>query len=214
MPTIRSATRPRPHRLRAARARRALPTLGAAFVAALLLPATVLAHAELATVVPADGSTVEGTPAEIVLTFTEALGANSSIQLVGPGGEQVASAGPSASDAAVMRLTPPELAPGEYTIRWTAASGDGHIERGTSSFLVVAAPTPSPTPTPTPTAAATAEPTAAPTPTEEPTPTASPAASPPPDEGGGSEGDVIVAIAGVALVVAAATVLLLRRSRR
>src|SRR4051794_23348368 len=54
---------------------------------ALVAPSIALAHAELATVAPADMSTVQGSPTQIVMTFVQNLvPANSSIVLVDASG--------------------------------------------------------------------------------------------------------------------------------
>jgi methionine-rich copper-binding protein CopC len=125
----------------------------------LLLPAGVLAHSELKTVVPADGATVTGTPPEIVLTFTAALNpAKSSITLNAPDGTEIAKAGVDTANNTVMRMTPPQLPAGAYQIRWTSTSTDGDILRGVVHFTVVAA-TPSPSASPTATASASPSPT-------------------------------------------------------
>ena len=100
-----------PHPLR----RRRSITLGVSLLAilTLVLPASVLAHAELDTITPGDGSTVEGSPPEVVATFTEALDASkSSFVVVAAGGAEVASGGEvGADDPKKMTLTLPDLEP-------------------------------------------------------------------------------------------------------
>jgi hypothetical protein len=112
----------------------------------------------------------------------------------------------------------PDLAPGEYTVRWTTNSAeDGEIARGTWSFTVVAAPTAAPTATPTPSATATAVASATPVATEAPTPTAASSPTPeptPPPSGASGGGDVVLPIiAGLAIVAVAGGYLLTRRGR-
>ncbi len=114
----------------------------------LLVPATAVAHAELATVTPADTATVEGPPAEIDMTFTQHLDpAKSSILLVDGGGTVIAQGSTVDADRTTMRLpiaTP--LAPGTYTTRWTSFSADDNEQdRGMTTFTVVAAPSSQPT---------------------------------------------------------------------
>jgi methionine-rich copper-binding protein CopC len=202
---------PVPHRRR--------PGAIAASIAALtllLLPATVLAHAELETTTPDDGAVVEGTPTEIVATFSEALDDGSSLSLRDAAGDEVARSEPDPDDPTRMVIADvPELAPGAYTVRWTASSDDGHLERDTWSFTVAVVLTPSPTTAPT--ASATPAPSTAPTPTVAPTPSsaASPTASPAPGDGDPTSGtDVLIPIiAGLAIVAIAGGVLLSRRGR-
>lgn len=105
------------------------------------LPGSVLGHAELATVVPADGSTVGGPPAEIVMTFTETLDpGRSTIRLVDAAGAVVAEGGSvdPGDDVKTMRLAvPADLLPGTYTIRWVSFSTqDNEQDKGTTTFTV------------------------------------------------------------------------------
>ena len=180
----------------------------------LLLPATALAHAELLETVPLDGTTVQGTPDELVAAFDEALESGSSLSIRNAAGERLAVGRVDPDDPKRVVITDvPELAPGTYQMRWTAATADGHVERGTWSFTVEAAPTPAPTPEPAESGAPSAEPTpsATPEPTAAPTPSASPA---PTDPASAAGSDVILPIiVGLAIVLIAAGFLLARRGR-
>lgn len=105
------------------------------------LPGSVLGHAALSTVTPADNSTIGGPPAEIVMTFTENLDpGRSTIRLVDAAGAVVAEGGTvdPGDDVATMRLTvPAKLAPGTYTIRWVSFSTqDNEQDKGTTSFTL------------------------------------------------------------------------------
>lgn len=174
----------------------------------LLTPSTIAAHAALDTTTPADGATVEGTPAEVAGTYTQDLVADgSSLQLRDAAGTIISTGGVDPTDERRMAITDlPGLAPGEYEVRSTTLSAeDGEVDRATWTFTVVAALTPAPTATPAPTVepstASSVEPTAAPSATAAPMPT-------------GSESDVIVPIiAGLAFVLIAGVVLLSRRGR-
>jgi copper resistance protein C len=158
--------------------RRSVTLAAALFALTALLPATVLAHAELDTITPGDASTLDTPPTEVVATFTEALDpSKSSLVVVAAGGAQVASGGQvGADDPKKMTLALPALEPGDYEIRWTSSSAeDGDIARGTTTFTVTAPP---PTPSPTPTLAPSATPAPTPPPTPTPAATTSPAPSP------------------------------------
>jgi len=180
----------------------------------VLVPATALAHAELLETVPLDGTTVQGTPDELVAAFDEALESGSSLSIRNAAGERLAVGRVDPDDPKRVVITDvPELAPGTYQMRWTAATADGHVERGTWSFTVEAAPTPAPTPEPAESGAPSAEPTpsATPEPTAAPTPSASPA---PTDPASAAGSDVILPIiVGLAIVLIAAGFLLARRGR-
>ena len=112
-----------------------------------------------------------------------------------------------------MRLALTEgLAPGTYTIRWTSFSTeDNEQARGTTTFTVAAASTPSPSPTPS---VATAAPSVAPSvaPSIPPAGSASPSA--PPTAPAASTGDAVIPIVAALLVLAGLGVWLLRGRTR
>jgi methionine-rich copper-binding protein CopC len=185
----------------------------AAFVmagAAFLVPAAVLAHAELDTVTPADGATLDVVPTEIVMTFTQNLDASkSSIVLVTAAGAEVASGGEVTSgEPRQMTLALPTLDPGAYEIRWTSwSSEDDEGDRGITTFTLTA---PSPTPSPAPTLAPSATPAPTPSPTASPSPTPLPSPS-----GSGtptsSTTDVLIPIIAAVILVAGLGYWLMRR---
>ena len=195
--------------------------LALALALALLVPAVVTAHAELLETSPVDGATVEGTPPEISATFSEALEVDGSgIALHDPAGDEVAEGGLDPDDPARLLIAEvPELAPGEYEVQMTIVTDDGHVDRPTWSFTVVAAPTPSPSPTPSPTASAvpSVEPTAtaAPSPTPAPSAASTPSASPGPvEDPAASTSELILPIVVLlAIVVVGVGVLMSRRNR-
>jgi methionine-rich copper-binding protein CopC len=201
--------------VRTTRAR--VAALAAVAATLLLFPAIVAAHAELLEATPADGATVEGTPAEISATFDEPLLTDgSTFSIRNAAGERLAVGQIDPDDSTRLIIDPvPELAPGKYEIRWRAATADGHAENDTWTFTVTAAPTPAPTPEPTAASSASAEPTPSATPEPSTTAAASPSASPgPSDPAGASDGDVILPIiAALAIVLVAAGFLLSRRGR-
>ena len=181
----------------------------------MLFPAVVTAHAELLEATPADGATVEGTPAEISATFTEPLETDgSTFSLRSAAGERLAVGRIDPDDRTRLIFDPvPELAPGVYEVRWRAASADGHAENDTWTFTVTPVATPSPTPAATPTPGTSSAPE--PSDTPEPSAPASPPPSPgPADPAGASGSDAILSIvAALAIVLLAAGFLLSRRSR-
>ena len=196
--------------------RRLVASVIAALLLALLAPAFVAAHSELDTPTPADKSTVTTAVIQVSGTFTEAIKPDGSSLLVkDASGATVASGGVDATDAKLMTASPANALPsGAYTVQWTTISAaDGDIARGTWTFTVAVAASPSSSATTT--AAATAVPTTAPTSI----PTVAPTAGPSPSPSGGSDtsgggSDVILPII-VALVVlgAGAAYLLSRRGR-
>ena len=216
------------HRMSArARARIAGVAVVLALVLALGAPGAVLGHAALESADPAPDSTIPETPELITTDFTERLDPNlSSLTLAAPDGTILAAGGVAAEDpeARQMALRPPALAPGRYTVQWTAVTpDDGAVEQGTYAFTialptptpapsVTAAPTPAPTPTPaaSASASATASPAASASPSASavasPGTSASPAASPAPGSGGSGNGLSPIVVAIVAALVATVAV--------
>jgi methionine-rich copper-binding protein CopC len=187
---------------------RTVRPLLAALLLATLAAAPALAHAELESSNPDDGAQLTTAPTAVSLTFTEGLtAAKSSLVLEGPDGE-VGTARPEADGASEIRLDGLTLAPGAYTIRWTAAADDGHIERGTTTFTI-AEPTAPPA---TAGAAPSATPSASP-----PAPSAGAAPTPAPSAGptdpAASGGDVLLPIVAALALVGVIGFLVLRRSR-
>lgn len=190
-----------------------------AAVALLALSATtVLGHAALDTASPGPDETVTGSPAELVMTFTQNLDvARSALVVRDAAGTVVAEGGEAGDGPRELRLDLPELAPGEHEVRWTSWSAeDNEGERGTYTFTVEAAPAPTPTPSPSPTpeASATTPPTpsAIPTPAGTATPSPTPAATPAPTLApAASDGSVLVPIIAALILLGGLGAWLLRR---
>lgn len=104
----------------------------------LVVVGSVAAHAELLSANPAPGAQLAESPAEIRLTFSEPVAGTSSIVLLTADFQAVEGlVGQFSADRPQEIYTPlPELAPGVYTVQWTAASDDGHEISGTYSFSV------------------------------------------------------------------------------
>jgi methionine-rich copper-binding protein CopC len=164
--------------------------MGAATVLVLLLPGLVAAHAELETSSPKDTEVVQGTPAEIWGTYSEAMKVDgSSLVLQDAGtGKELARGGVDPADDKRMVITPvPELVSGDYIVKSTTVSAaDNDIDRKQWIFTVVAAASPSPSSTPAPTASPSpsAAPSTTPPATASAAPTTSPAATPAPSPSG------------------------------
>ena len=186
------------------RVRRPLVAL-ALGLGALLAPAAALAHAELATIDPADTSTVQGSPTQIVATFTEALDAGaSSLKIVDASGKVIVEGSTVGTDGKTLTLpVPAVLAPGTYTVRWTSKSAaDGDVDHGTTTFIVAAAPSAGPS------TVASEAPSVAPTMGPSVVPTAGPSAAP--TSPVTSTGDAIIPIVVVLAALAALAAWLLR----
>ena len=111
-------------------------------VAALIglgLGGPALAHAHLQSATPAGGSTVATAPAEIDLTFSEAVELKfTGAEVTGPGKAAVKTGAASlaAGNRTVKIPVEGSLAPGVYTVAWHALSTDGHKTKGSYSFTL------------------------------------------------------------------------------
>ncbi|MDF3080610.1 copper homeostasis periplasmic binding protein CopC [Burkholderia sola] len=115
----------------------------AAFATAAALfamtPVAASAHGKLEGAVPAAGSTVDGAPDALRLTFNEDLEpAFSSVKVSDASGNAVTQdkAKVDASNPRVMTVAIPKLAAGAYTVQWVAMTADAHRAKGTYTFRV------------------------------------------------------------------------------
>ena len=177
-----------------------------------LMAGNVLAHAELATVTPADKSTVLGPPEEISMTFSQNLDVKkSSIVVVDSANKVVVQGGIVSGNPREMYL--PLLGPlpaGAYEIRWTTFSTeDQELDHGTTTFTVAAAPSDAPG-----AAAASPSPAASIAASSAPAVASSPSTSSPPASPTTSTSDAMIPIVVAVIALAALGLWLLRgRSR-
>lgn len=97
------------------------------------------AHATLQSPVPAKDAEVTNAPKEVILHFNEKLeAAFSNIKIIDSAGQTVTTekAVLDSADPATMRVAMPMLAPGKYTVQFTAVGHDGHRRKGDYSFTV------------------------------------------------------------------------------
>jgi copper transport protein len=112
-----------------------------AATASLLAPAKAYAHLHLERSAPAANDTLTAAPSVIRLTYSESVELGfSDLSLVGPLGEVrlgelvVPVDSPAVLEARIVG----RLVAGEYTVRWQAASADGHPMRGEYTFTIAA----------------------------------------------------------------------------
>ena len=155
---------------------------------AAAFPAMAAAHAQLLSSTPAAGATLTSLPPGFVLVYDDNLRSDSSFQVLGPGGQTVATGSVDPGSVKTLVAPMPSLANGTYDVRWTAiSSDDGFIERGSFTFVVALA-------TPGSSVAASAEPSSAPSGSaSSPTPSASTTG----DDGAGVDVLIPIAVAGI-----------------
>jgi copper transport protein len=115
--------------------RRAL--LAVAALAALALPASASAHANLVATRPADGAVLAAAPAAVRVTFDDDVRPGQGIAAIRNGGGSVLRG--SARIAGGTTLVVPlrrGLGDGDYSVRWAIVSDDGHFESGVVAFAV------------------------------------------------------------------------------
>ncbi|MGM0554310.1 MAG: copper resistance CopC family protein [Pseudomonadota bacterium] len=113
------------------------PVVGVTLAALLLALAIPLsAHQGKTGTTPADGATVQGSPAEIGIELDGAMRITQ-FEVTGPDGS-VSLANDSGSGLAERYFVEPEetLPAGDYQVRWRGLSGDGHMVSGGFDFTV------------------------------------------------------------------------------
>ncbi len=134
--------------------------LFAGFGAALTAAPAALAHDELVSATPADGSVLEEAPAELELVFSSALmDIGNQVIVADAAGTNVAESEPVLNRETLVQPLP-ALENGDYQVNWRAVSSDGHPITGTFSFTVAAPDATGSTEASAP-ASASAEPTTA-----------------------------------------------------
>jgi copper resistance protein C len=108
------------------------------------------AHSDIEKSTPAAGSTVTAAPAEISLTFVDAIrGRFSTVVVTGPDGVTYGAGQPRVVDRTVHQPVKP-LVSGTYTVAWRVVSGDGHPLQGVYRFTAALPAQPSPSVAPSP----------------------------------------------------------------
>lgn len=113
-----------------------------AALAALSGAPAALAHVHLSASTPADGSVVAGTPAHLVLKFSESARLTALTIGLTPGGAAQKLGPLPKQPREKFEFAAPRLEPGVYTVRYRALDPeDGHVSSGHFSFTVAPAAT-------------------------------------------------------------------------
>ncbi len=97
------------------------------------------AHAHLRTAAPAVGGTVQASPPEVAITFTEGVEPRfSAIEVQDAAGRRVdkADVHRAPADNKMLSVGLPQLAPGTYTVIWRATAVDTHKTEGKFQFTI------------------------------------------------------------------------------
>ena len=98
------------------------------------------AHAFLERAEPAVGTTVQRSPSEVQIRFTENIeAALSSIQVFDASGKEVDKRDLhlDRSDHALLHISLPQLGVGTYKVVWRVVSVDTHVTKGSFTFRIV-----------------------------------------------------------------------------
>jgi methionine-rich copper-binding protein CopC len=102
----------------------------------ILAAGPCLAHAHLQSSTPADNTQLPAAPKTLVLNFSETAQL-ALVKLVFDGRDIPIALDKNAKPLKSFTLTLPILAPGSYTVQWTAvAADDGHVTKGTFKFSI------------------------------------------------------------------------------
>ncbi len=113
-------------------------------LAALVVPAQSLAHANLKQATPGTQSRVDEAPTEVVLRFDQVVTTTpSSVGVVSAEGRQVSGPVVATDGGRSVRVALTGVRDGEaYTVRWRATGNDGHTASGVFTFGVGVEPPP------------------------------------------------------------------------
>lgn len=112
--------------------------LGGATVPAVMLAPVAAAHSVLLSVDPQDGSELENSPEQVVLTFNEEINQSFlTVAVTSPDDSTNRVAGEPTADGDTVTAQVEDLGPGNYTIGYRVTSADGHVVSGSSVFTVV-----------------------------------------------------------------------------
>ncbi len=112
------------------------PVLIGAALGAVLSAGPSFAHARLQSSSPAGNAQLSAAPKSLTLKFSEP--AQLAVLRLNGGGRDIPLAVDKAAHSSEYFEIPlPTLAPGRYTVQWTAlAADDGHIAKGSFSFSI------------------------------------------------------------------------------
>ena len=116
-----------------------------AALTALALPAAASAHANLVRTVPADRAALSQAPGQILVVFDDVVRVGPGNEAVRNGAGSILAGAPLAQGKTLALPLRSNLGDGDYSVRWSIISDDGHEEQGVLAFAVGSAPPPVPT---------------------------------------------------------------------
>jgi copper transport protein len=115
--------------------RRAARLTAIVFAATLVAPSAAFAHADLVDTSPRDRAALARAPARVVVRFDDAIRVAPGNAAVRNGDGSVLRGKPSTHGRTLVLPLRPGLR-GDYSVRWSAVSDDGHIVQGVLAFSI------------------------------------------------------------------------------
>jgi copper transport protein len=103
---------------------------------ALALPAAAAAHANVVRTDPASGAVLARAPSVVRVVFDDDVRVGPGIEAVRNGGNSVLGGAAQASGVTLTIPLRAHLPAGDYSVRWSIVSDDGHLESGVLAFAV------------------------------------------------------------------------------
>ena len=107
-----------------------------ALLAALAVPAAASAHANVVRTTPANGAVLAHSPATVTVLFDDAVRVGPGVEGIRNGGASILAGAAHASGRTLVIPLRSRLANGDYSVRWSIISDDGHLESGVIAFAV------------------------------------------------------------------------------
>jgi copper transport protein len=120
---------------------RTLAAAAALFAAAAAAP-PAWAHARLVSSTPADGEVLASPPRQVTIRFDDTVRALGGTTVVANSDKRSVAAGKPRAQGRVLSIPLRKLRDGDYTVRWSVLSDDGHTVDGVLAFAVGAGRTP------------------------------------------------------------------------
>jgi copper transport protein len=111
-------------------------TLGVVCLLAAVFPPLAHAHARLVHSVPAPGAVIARPPVAVQLVFDDDVSVGPGNEVVRNGGGSAPGGVPQASGRQLVLPLEAGLPDGDYSVRWSVISNDGHIVQGVFAFAV------------------------------------------------------------------------------
>jgi copper transport protein len=104
--------------------------------AAVVAPATASAHANLVRTDPADRAVLARAPLRVLVVFDDDVRVAPGNAAIRNGDGSIAAGKPAAHGKALVLPLRQDLGRGEYSVRWSVVSDDGHIVQGVLAFAI------------------------------------------------------------------------------